>query len=100
MAVTAYMRRRNIDRLDAVSPRIHKQHGALITYLKRRAVFRPRLALIIEPGRSDIRVPQPLLNLGDVCLVIKRVRGCRRSVGRQLLFPVSDNYFSRRVASL
>ena len=29
--------------------------------------------MVVDPGRRDIRVPQPLLNLGDVGLVIERV---------------------------
>jgi hypothetical protein len=47
---------------------------ASILYLKRGALFRPTLPLIINPCRRDIRVPQPLLHLGDVGMMREGVR--------------------------
>jgi len=31
--------------------------------------------VIVEPARSDVRMPEPFLDLGDVRLVVKRVGG-------------------------
>ncbi len=42
---------------------------------KRRAAFRAALALVIHPGRRNIRMPEPLLHLGDVGLVGQGVGG-------------------------
>ena len=47
----------------------------LITHLKRRAILRPGLAVIVYSSRGDIRMPQPFLHLGNVCLMIERI-GC------------------------
>ena len=49
----------------------------LINNLERRAVLRPSLAVVVDPRRRNIRVPQPLLDLGDVGLVIERIGGDR-----------------------
>jgi hypothetical protein len=50
-----------------------------VRHLERRAVFRPRPAVIIDPRGGNIRVPEPFLNLGDVGLVIERIGGGRRA---------------------
>ena len=36
-----------------------------------------RTPAVVEPGRGDVRVPQPLLDEGDVRLVLQSVGGCR-----------------------
>ena len=49
--------------------------------LERGRVLRPGAAPIIDAGRADARVAQPLLDLGDVGLVLQRVgrgRGAQR----------------------
>ena len=37
--------------------------------MKYRAVFRLALAPLAEAGRGDVRMTEPLLHLGDVCLL-------------------------------
>jgi len=49
----------------------------LIPHLKRRAVLRPGLPPIVEPGGGDVGVPEPLLHLGDVGLMVERIGGRR-----------------------
>jgi hypothetical protein len=44
-------------------------HGSALT------VFRPRLAVIVDAGGGDVGVAQPLLDLGDVGLIVERVGG-------------------------
>jgi len=51
----------------------------LIRNLERWTVFRPRLAVIVDPCRGNIRMPEPLLHLGDIGLVIERIGGRRRA---------------------
>lgn len=46
---------------------------------KRRTVLRPTLPVVVEACRRNARVPEPLLNLGDVRLVLKRVGRGRRA---------------------
>ena len=41
-------------------------------------IFRPCLSVVIDPGRGNVRVPQPLLNLGNVGLVVERIGRSRR----------------------
>jgi hypothetical protein len=53
----------------------------LIRNLKRRTVFRPGLAVIVNPRRRDIGVAEPLLNLGNVRFMIERI-GCRGGAQR------------------
>jgi hypothetical protein len=50
-----------------------------IDYLKRRAVLRPGLAVIVNPCRRDVRMPQPFLDFGNIRLVVERVGGGRRA---------------------
>jgi hypothetical protein len=38
----------------------------LILHLERRTFFRTTLPPIIEPGRGDVRMAEPLLHLGDI----------------------------------
>src|SRR5205823_3723214 len=38
----------------------------LIPHLKRRTVLRPASPFVIEPGRRDIRMPEPLLDFGNI----------------------------------
>ena len=47
--------------------------------LERRAVLRPRAAVIVDPRGGDVGVAKPFLHLGDVGLVIERVGGGRRA---------------------
>ena len=44
----------------------------LILHLESRAVLRPHLPLVVEPGRRNVRVPKPLLHLGNVSAVFER----------------------------
>jgi len=39
------------------------------------------VSLVIEAGGGDVRVPEPLLDAGDIRVVIKGVRGSRRAKG-------------------
>lgn len=49
-----------------------------IRHLERRTVLGPRLAVIVDAGGGDIGMAEPLLDFGDVGLVIERIRGgCR-----------------------
>src|SRR4051812_33169188 len=49
-----------------------------IGHLERRAVFRPRAAVIIDACRGDVRMPEPFLYLCDVCFMIEGIGGgCR-----------------------
>src|SRR5690349_8272952 len=61
------------------APRPNHGHVAAgtsaILHFEHRAILRPRLSLIIHPRRRNIRVPQPLLYLGDVGVV-------RQGIGR------------------
>ena len=43
---------------------------------KRRAVFRPVFSLVIHPGTGDIGVSQPLLDFGNIGIVLQGI--CRR----------------------
>jgi hypothetical protein len=49
----------------------------LIGHFKRWAVLWLAFPAIIEPRGRNIRMPEPLLNLGDVGVVIEGVRGRR-----------------------
>lgn len=51
----------------------------LINNLERGAIFRPRFAMIVNSRRRNIRVTQPLLDLGDIGLVVERIGGGRRA---------------------
>jgi PhoPQ-activated pathogenicity-related protein len=44
----------------------------LIPHLKGRAVLRPGLPSVVEPGGGDVGMPEPLLHLGDISLVVVR----------------------------
>jgi len=46
-----------------------------VGHLESRAVLRPRFTVIVDSRGSDIRVAEPLLDLGDVGLVVERVGG-------------------------
>src|SRR5689334_2675129 len=50
-----------------------------ITHLERRAILWPCSAMIIDPRRRNVSVPEPLLHLGDVGLVIERIGGGGRA---------------------
>ena len=49
-----------------------REHS-LVSNLERRTVLRPGLAVIVNARSGDVGVTQPLLHLGDVGLVVKRV---------------------------
>ena len=51
----------------------------LIGDFEGRAIFRPGLAMIVDPGGGDVGVAEPLLHLGDVGLVVERIGGGRRA---------------------
>ena len=46
----------------------------LVLHLKRRTLLRPALPAIVEPGRRNVGMPEPLLHLGDVGVVRERGR--------------------------
>ena len=50
--------------------------------LECRAVLRSGLAVIVDPRRGDVRVPEPFLHLGDVSLVVERILSTK--VNREL----------------
>jgi hypothetical protein len=55
-----------------------EREHSLVGDLEGRTVLRPGLAVIVNSGRGDVGVTQPLLHLGDVGLMVKRVgRGGR-----------------------
>ena len=58
----------------------------LVADLKRRAVFRPGLAVIINPRCRDIGMTEPFLDLSDIGIVVESIRRRRRaqSVGTNL----------------
>jgi hypothetical protein len=45
--------------------------------LKCRTILRARLAVIVDAGSGDVGVAEPLLDLGDVGLVVERIGGGR-----------------------
>ncbi len=47
----------------------------LILHFKRRRVLRPVLPAVIEAGGGNIGVSQPLLHLGNICLMIQGIGG-------------------------
>ena len=51
----------------------------MLNITNRRQNFRFRFAPVVKPRRRNVRVPQPLLNLGNVRGVIERIRRRRRS---------------------
>jgi hypothetical protein len=55
---------------------------SLIGHFEGRTVLRPGLAVIVNPRGGDVGMTQPLLHLGNVGLVIKRVGrgGCPQRV--------------------
>jgi hypothetical protein len=70
-----------------------------VLYLKRWAILRPGLPPIIEPRRSDVGMPKPLLHLGNVCFVIERIshgRGSQRM--RPETFDIAGTDHARVVA--
>ena len=65
----------------------HAQCARLsLGHLERRAVFRPRAAVIVDARGRDVGVAEPFLHLGDVGLVVERVGRGRRlqSIGADL----------------
>jgi hypothetical protein len=46
--------------------------------LESRAILWPSLAVVVNSGGGDVGVAEPLLDLGDVGLVVERVCGGRR----------------------
>lgn len=58
-----------------------RMQASLILHMKRRTVFRPRLAPDVEAGRRNVSMAQLLLHLGNVRSVRQRI-GCRRRAHR------------------
>ena len=54
-------------------------NGFLVTHLKCRTILGPGLAVIINTCRSNIRMSQPFLHLGNIRLMIQRIGGRSRS---------------------
>lgn len=63
------------------TPPVGSAGGISVFHPKRRTVFRTVLALVVEPGRGDVGVAQPLLDLGDIGIMRERV-GRRRGPQR------------------
>src|SRR5271157_5489288 len=59
-------------------PRRGEKVSAIVD-LERRAVLGPGLAVVVDADGGDIGVAEPLLDLGDVGLVIERIGGGRRA---------------------
>ena len=51
-----------------------KEQGSLNTSLKRRAVLRPGLPSVVEARGGNVGMSEPLLHLGDIGLMVERVR--------------------------
>lgn len=51
----------------------------LVDYPERRTILGTHLATIVHARGRDVRVPQPLLHLGDIGVVFERVRRGRGS---------------------
>jgi hypothetical protein len=49
-----------------------------VIYLEGRTVLGPRFAVMVNPRRGDIGVPEPFLNLRDIGLMVERIGGGRR----------------------
>jgi hypothetical protein len=49
----------------------------LILKLKRRALLRSALPAILQPRGGNVGIAQPLLHLGNVCVMHQRIRGGR-----------------------
>lgn len=45
----------------------------LIAHLKCRTILRPGFAMIVDPGRCNIRMPQLFLHFGDIRAVIQHI---------------------------
>jgi hypothetical protein len=56
----------------------------LICHLEGRAVLRPHFPPVVNARRRDIRMPQPLLDLGDIGFMVERVG---RGGGAQRMRP-------------
>ena len=57
---------------------VHYAWQKSIRDLERWAVLSPRLPVVVNPRRRNVRVPQPLLYLSNIGLVVKRIRGRSR----------------------
>ena len=67
---------------DAVKRNIRLTLGrGLKSDLKRGAVFRPGLAVIVNPGFRNVGTTDPLLHLGDIGFVIEGIGGRRGAQG-------------------
>jgi len=66
----------------------------LVRHPKGRAVLRPMVPLVVQPGGGDVGVAQPLLHFGDVRIMRERVGGRRRSQGMhaEALHVLMDTY--------
>jgi hypothetical protein len=52
-------------------------HVQLVRHLEGRAVFWPRLPMIVNPRCGNVGVTEPFLYLGDIRLMIERIGGGR-----------------------
>jgi hypothetical protein len=53
--------------------------GSSIVHLESGAILRPSLAVVVDAGSGDVGVAEPLLDLGDVGLVVERIGGGGRA---------------------
>ena len=67
---------RKID--DGLRHGIYYYYITSVIHLESRTILRSCLAVIVNTGRGDVRVPKPLLDLGDVGLMVERIGGGRR----------------------
>jgi hypothetical protein len=56
-----------------VTPNHVHLNTPLIFHAKRRAVFRPGAAVIIEPSCGNVGVAEPFLHFGDISVIVERV---------------------------
>ena len=65
--------------LNAAREQVNLQGSMSVIHLEGRTVLRARLAVIVDARGGNVGVSEPLLNLGDVGLVVERVGGGRRA---------------------
>jgi hypothetical protein len=55
--------------------RAEKRDFSLVADFERRGIFRLHFTPIANPGGGDVRVAEPLLDLRNIGIVIKRIGG-------------------------
>ena len=71
--------------------------AALVFHQKRRAIFRPGPAPVVETRRRYVSMAEPFLNLGDIGLMgecIRRRRSTKRIDAQPVYFSVNTCFFT------